>query len=234
MRILIACECSQTVCAEFRELGVESKTFPSIAKAIATQHTEFLRRKLVRKICIDPGHGGIHPGACYFGEKEKNLTLRISEMLRSVLLEAGHKVTMTRHNDVDMSLTDRCRIANRDKSNLFISIHCNASYNKSAFGPEMYYWHTSTSGQLVARSIMEELHKLTGCNARKYIKNSSFTTLRRTLMPSIVAECGYMSNEDEFNKLCTTTHQYLIVQGIVRGINNYFRLTMLNKEEDMR
>ena len=69
---------------------------------------------------------------------------------------------------------------------------------------------------------MEELHRLTGCNEKKYIKNSSFTTLRKTLMPSIVAECGYMSNRTEFNKLCTTTHQHLIVQGIVRGINNYF------------
>lgn len=174
------------------------------------------------KICIDPGHGGCHPGACYFGEAEKNLTLCISDMLRFALLDAGYAVTMTRYRDVDISLTDRCRIANSDKSDLFISVHCNASYNKSVFGPEMYYWHTSTRGQFIARSIMEELHKLTGCNEKKYIKNSSFTTLRKTIMPSIVAECGYMSNEIEFSKLCTTTHQHLIVQGIVRGINNYF------------
>jgi N-acetylmuramoyl-L-alanine amidase len=94
----------------------------------------------IRKIVIDPGHGGKDPGAIGpSGLKEKDITLSIARILRDKLTKAGYKVVMTRDSDKFISLWKRIYIANRENADLFISIHANSSRSRRASGFEVYY-----------------------------------------------------------------------------------------------
>ena len=176
----------------------------------------------MKKICIDPGHGGIHPGACYFGEKEKDLTLSISLGLRKHLTEAGFEVIMTRETDMDISLSDRCAISNREKCDLFLSIHCNASYNPKTKGIETYRYggksNVSDMSLCVAKYIQKHLVNRTGAKDGGVRSNTTFTTLRKTACPSLVLELGYLSNQHENLELTHPEYQELLILGIVDGI----------------
>lgn len=94
----------------------------------------------VRKIVLDPGHGGSDPGArSQAGVWEKEITLDVAQRLRPLLLEAGFEVLMTRERDATISLRERTQFANYQKGDLFLSIHFNALQTKSHRGLETYY-----------------------------------------------------------------------------------------------
>ncbi|MBE6804844.1 MAG: N-acetylmuramoyl-L-alanine amidase, partial [Ruminococcaceae bacterium] len=80
-----------------------------------------------KTVCIDPGHGGTSSGATLGSRLEKDDTLRLSLLVRDILEERGYTVVMTRDNDSDVSLADRCKIANKARASLFVSIHRNSS-----------------------------------------------------------------------------------------------------------
>jgi N-acetylmuramoyl-L-alanine amidase len=94
----------------------------------------------VRKIILDPGHGGVDPGAPAAGGLwEKDVTLDVARRLKALLLEAGFEVQMTREKDETVSLRERAQFANYQKGDLFISIHFNALPTRSYRGLETYY-----------------------------------------------------------------------------------------------
>lgn len=94
----------------------------------------------IRKIVIDPGHGGKDPGAIgRTGSREKDICLDIAKRLRIVLESYGLNVFLTRDYDRSISLEERARFANRRDADLFISIHANANRVKSLSGFEVYY-----------------------------------------------------------------------------------------------
>jgi N-acetylmuramoyl-L-alanine amidase len=94
----------------------------------------------VRKIILDPGHGGADPGAPATGGLwEKDVTLDVARRLKALLLEAGFEVLMTREKDETVSLRERAQFANYQKGDLFISIHFNALPTRSYRGLETYY-----------------------------------------------------------------------------------------------
>ncbi|MCZ6569288.1 MAG: N-acetylmuramoyl-L-alanine amidase [Deltaproteobacteria bacterium] len=100
-------------------------------------------QRLVRRIVLDPGHGGKDPGARgRGGVKEKDVVLRVSRLLRDRLRQAGFEVVMTRERDEYLSLEERTAVANRLKGDLFISIHANASPNRKTTGVETYLLDT--------------------------------------------------------------------------------------------
>lgn len=93
----------------------------------------------VRRIVIDPGHGGVNPGtSAPGGLLEKDLTLDIATRLRALLVAAGYEVVMTRQTDRDVSLHDRAAAANDGRADLFVSIHLNWIYTRER-GIETYY-----------------------------------------------------------------------------------------------
>lgn len=95
----------------------------------------------ISKICIDAGHGGKDPGAVgrYYGLKEKNIVLDITMRMRRELKAKGLEVVTTRSSDIFIPLEKRAQIANRSGADLFISIHANASRQRSTSGFEVYY-----------------------------------------------------------------------------------------------
>ncbi|MGI6657107.1 MAG: N-acetylmuramoyl-L-alanine amidase [Desulfobulbus sp.] len=110
----------------------------------------------VRKIVLDPGHGGKDPGAIAHGLKEKNVVLDIAKKLATVL-EQDYKfeVLLTRSSDVFLPLEARTAIANASKGDLFISIHTNAHRDPSSRGIETYFLNLATDEEAMRVAAME-------------------------------------------------------------------------------
>ncbi len=115
------------------------------------------QRLTVRAVIIDPGHGGNDPGAIGRRRhlKEKDLTLVLARKLKSLLEAANIKVVMTRDSDVFIPLPQRSEIANKSVADLFVSIHINASRNKSMRGFECYYLSNATDDNARALEAFE-------------------------------------------------------------------------------
>ena len=95
----------------------------------------------IQTIVIDPGHGGMEPGALgKFGTLEKDVALALGLKLKDVIEKnLPVRVVLTREDDVSISLENRAALANYNKSDLFISIHINSSFRKDAHGPETFF-----------------------------------------------------------------------------------------------
>ena len=95
----------------------------------------------LKTIVIDPGHGGLEPGASgRFGTLEKNVALEIGLKLRAVIeRNFPSRVVLTRDKDLNTSLENRAALANNNKADFFISIHANSSFRKDAHGSETYF-----------------------------------------------------------------------------------------------
>lgn len=112
----------------------------------------------VRKIVIDPGHGGSDPGApgYYKDQWEKDIVLKISHKLAQVLKERLNcTVLLTRSDDRKLTLEERTAIANTKRADLFISLHCNAAKNKNLRGIETYFLNLATDSQAIAVAARE-------------------------------------------------------------------------------
>lgn len=157
-----------------------------------------------KTICIDPGHGGSSSGAVLGNRYEKNDTLKLSLLVRDILTDRGYNVVMTRDNDSDVSLKERCKIANKAKASLFVSIHRNSSSSSSATGMEMWV-HSSnpTDDTLLAQNILDCLETV-GISQNRGIHtgyrdgaDKNYYINRKTKMPSVLAEIGFISNVND-------------------------------------
>jgi N-acetylmuramoyl-L-alanine amidase len=103
----------------------------------------------IKTIAIDPGHGGLEPGAKgRYGTLEKDIALAISLRLKAIIeRNLALRVVLTREEDVDVSLENRAAKANNNKADLFISIHANSSYLKETRGPETYFLSAEASDE---------------------------------------------------------------------------------------
>ncbi len=101
----------------------------------------------MRRIMLDPGHGGHDPGAIGpNGVREKDVVLDVARRLRDKLAGRGVDVQMTRADDTFIPLTGRTRLANERRADLFVSIHANASRNRHVYGVEAYYLREKADG----------------------------------------------------------------------------------------
>jgi len=125
----------------------------------ATNSSISLARQLglgVRKVVIDPGHGGKDPGCMFNGLKEKDITLKIAQALAIRLEEQlGCEVSLTRTRDIFLSLEERTAIANTEKADLFISLHVNALRDKRVRGIETYFLNVAASESAVMVAARE-------------------------------------------------------------------------------
>lgn len=177
-------------------------------------------------IVVDPGHGGKDPGALSRdGQvRESALTLSMAKLLSEALKAAGHVVHLTRMNDATYpSLTARCKLANELNADFFISIHVNSADSPSATGIEtLVYTKPSNTTLRFASRVQEELIKATNARDRGIKYRGDLTVLKRTRMPAILVETGFISNTDDLTKLLTLSYQ----QAIVTAIATAFRATI--------
>lgn len=157
-----------------------------------------------KTICIDPGHGGGSSGAVLGNRYEKNDTLKLSLLVRDILTDRGYNVVMTRDSDSDVSLKERCKIANKARASLFVSIHRNSSSSSSATGMEMWVHSSSpTDDTLLAQNILDCLDTI-GISQNRGIHtgyrdgaDKNYYINRNTKMPSVLAEIGFISNTND-------------------------------------
>lgn len=171
-------------------------------------------------IIIDPGHGGADVGATRNNVFEKDLNLAVSKKVYDLLTKAGFKVEMTRTNDVNPSLQERCDFSNERKALVFVSIHTNASVNEAPNGIETHFYHDKSIelSNIVHKHLISE----TKAFDRGTIK-SMFYVINHTNVPSILVEMGYISNDKERTALQTKDRQDKTAKAIAEGIIEYLK-----------
>ena len=177
-------------------------------------------------VCIDAGHGGTDVGALLNDRYEKDDTLRVAKLVQKDLKEEGIKVIMTRDQDKTVSLRDRCKIANKKKVDLFVSIHRNSA--KSGNGIEIWVnSHKQEKDVRLANFILDRLDKEEIQNNRgvKYgtVKgeDTDYYVLNNTNMPSCLIELGFITDENDNKLLDQNIENYAkaIANGIKEGLN---------------
>lgn len=205
---------------------------PSVVKSLPPKEpTSILNHGVLRGkvIVVDPGHGGHNPGAVANGVHEADVNLAISLLLRDKLLKEGAKVIMTRQTDVSVAnkkstlgqeLQTRVDIAEKNAADLFISIHSNSNPDNRIDGA-MTFYPQNKSSQL-ALDVQNALIKQTGA-LDKGAAPATFYVLRKTSMPSILVETGFLTNKQEAVKLKNASYQNKIAQGVFNGIVRYLQ-----------
>ncbi len=173
-------------------------------------------------VVIDAGHGGQDRGGMP-GQKapEKGYALDVSKRLESKLKKTGFATKMTRRRDVFISLDQRVAIANQYRNAIFISIHFNGAPNKDAFGIETYYYSGRESAAL-ATSIHRSLLNATGTADRR-VRSRSFYVIRRTQMPAVLCELGFLTNRSEYRRIDTRRYRQLLAEAIASAIYSRYR-----------
>jgi N-acetylmuramoyl-L-alanine amidase len=168
-------------------------------------------------VVIDAGHGG-HDRGGMPGQRipEKGYTLDVANRVESALKRAGFQTVMTRRSDVFISLGERCAMANRLGNAIFVSIHFNGARNYDAFGIETYYSSGSRSAGL-ASAIHRAVLSATGSMDRR-VRSRGFFVLRRTNVPAVLCELGFLTNRDEAKKIASSSYRQKLADAVVRGI----------------
>lgn len=148
------------------------------------------------RICFDYGHGGRDPGAIYKGRRESMDNLVLGMKVAERLREFGVMVDETRTTDASKSLSERCIFANNGKYDYFISFHRNAYKPEEGSGAETY---AHINGSPRAILLAKEIQKvLVACGFRnRGVKRADFQVLRRTKMPAVLIEIGFIDNSKD-------------------------------------
>ncbi|WP_009631774.1 N-acetylmuramoyl-L-alanine amidase [Synechocystis sp. PCC 7509] len=171
-------------------------------------------------VVIDPGHGGKDPGAIGLrGLQEKNVILPISKKIAAILEQQGIQVVMTRDSDYFVGLGPRPVIADRANATVFVSIHANSmpANRTDINGLETYYYD---SGQRLARTIHNSILKSINVRDRG-VRKARFYVLRKSSMPSVLVEVGFVTGVVDSPRLGTTAYQNQMAEAIARGILQY-------------
>lgn len=186
-------------------------------------------------VVIDSGHGGFDPGkvSCIEGVLEKDVNLQIAKRLEKRLLKEGFTVVMTRKEDTALcrddsthkkreDMAERIVRINESHALLAVSIHQNSFTQQSQKGAQVFYFKDSREGKLLAEKIQKSIKdSLKDGNRREAKDNQSYYLLRHTKCPTVIVECGFLSNPEETGKLLNADYQEEIADAIKNGILSY-------------
>ena len=190
---------------------------------------------LAIKIYIDQGHNpeGINAGAEGFGIREQDVTYQVGRFLYDILSEDDRfearlsrptpQTTLGYSNT--SSLRERVTQANNWPADYFISIHCNSNTNPAINGSEVYVYRSNTQSYWLAQHILNAIVERVGTRDNGVRLNPSLYVLRRTTMPAVLVELGYLSNTSDAQKL--RDDQRGFAQGIYNGLLSYFGFSPL-------
>ena len=166
-------------------------------------------------VAIDPGHGGRDPGAVSQGRQEKDDVLRLALTVGAILEQNGIDVIYTRTTDVYNTPFEKATKANNAGADLFVSFHRNATPSGEATGAEVLVYEDTGLPAKLARAILDELEDI-GFDDRGVIERKNLVVLRRTQMPAVLVEVGFLDNQAD-NKLFDQEFT-AIAQGIADAI----------------
>lgn len=188
-------------------------------------------------ILIDPGHGGIDGGAVSSDKVlEKDINLAISLKLREELIKSGYNAVMTREKDEGLysdkgrirdkkreDLKNRCLLKDSSGCNMFISIHQNMFPQTQYYGAQV--WYSKSEGSKILGHIIQENLKVDLNGGNKRVEKPAleeYRILRCSKMPSVIVECGFLSNAAEAQKLKSEEYQRKIAQSIAKSVAQFY------------
>lgn len=184
-------------------------------------------------IIIDPGHGGKDPGKVGInGTLEKDINLKIALYLKELLESQDTKVIMTRTEDKDLSTTttnfkisdmkERVALLQQSNADLVISIHQNSYTDPKVYGAQCFYHTDSTEGEELASIIQHQIIVSTNQTKIREIKsNNDYYLLKHSHVPTVIVECGFLSNPEDEKLLLTNEYQRKMAWAIHLGILQY-------------
>jgi N-acetylmuramoyl-L-alanine amidase len=167
-------------------------------------------------VVIDAGHGGFDRGGIPRQRvPESVMNLDVAQRLKAVLTAYGYRVVMTRDSDVFIPLGTRVAIANSYRDAIFVCIHFNAAPRGSASGIETYFY---SSQSLPLASAIHYYVAGGAPTANRGVRRRGFFVLRRTTIPSVLVECGFLTNATEASYAQSAAYQQKLAEEIARGV----------------
>lgn len=184
---------------------------------------------MATKIYIDQGHNPVNPnaGAEGNGYREQDIVYDIGVRLAAILRANGFETRLSRPTPETIlgtsnasSLRARVNDANSWGADYFISLHTNASDIITASGSEAYVFRIGSDAYILAENILEQLAYATGLPNRGVFARPSLYVLRKTAMPAVLAELGFITNPYDVSLM--VNNPTLFAQGIANGFLAYF------------
>ena len=167
-------------------------------------------------VVVDAGHGGRDAGAQRrYGPAEKIVTLDVAQRLNRKLRESQFRTVMTRNSDVFVPLDRRVDIGNRQSNSIFVSVHFNDSRRRGIHGFETYY--SSPYARSLAQRIQRKLMTLPGARNRG-VKTANFRVIKNAIYPSVLVECGFLSNRKEAAQARSAAYREMLADKISEAI----------------
>lgn len=185
-------------------------------------------------VVIDAGHGGNDPGKIGInGAREKEVNLLIAEKLKKYLEANDVRVVMTRESDEGLydegtlnkkvqDMKRRIQIIDETAPQITISIHQNSYPEEYVHGAQVFFYTGSREGQELAECVQRQLVDKADPENRRQVKaNDSYYLLKKTSVPIVIVECGFLSNSEEAQKLCADEYQEELAWAIHMGVLQY-------------
>ena len=185
-------------------------------------------------VVLDSGHGGSDPGKVGVNKiLEKDINLSIAKKLKVYLESEGVKIIMTREEEKGLyeegssnkkaqDMKNRCKLIEESDADLTVSIHQNSYHEEYVKGAQVFYFSQSQDGKELAEFIQEALVKgVDPSNKRMAKGNDSYYLLKNTKKPTVIVECGFLSNWEEAQLLALDDYQEKLAWNIYLGIMKY-------------
>jgi len=194
-----------------------------------------------RVIVLDAGHGGFDGGASANGLMEKEVNLSVAHKLREYIEQGGGMVVMTRREDVSTAeadtqgisakksdLTARKQLVEETDADVFVSIHMNKFPQTQYRGAQVFYGGSPEDGKKLGEELQKTLKEVMNDGNERMAKKSdgSIFILKDTSVPSVIVECGFLSNPQEAELLADENYRQKLAWGIYLGLVRYFNGSM--------
>ena len=186
------------------------------------------------RVVIDAGHGGDDPGKVGInGAQEKDINLQIALLVKTFLEQNGVNVVMTREDEDGLydrsasnkkvqDMKNRIALIEETAPDIVVSIHQNSYPEEYVHGAQVFYYDGSSQGKELAEVLQRQLiERADPDNTRQVKANDSYYLLKKTSVPIVIVECGFLSNQAEAEKLCTPEYQERIAWAVHMGILEY-------------
>jgi len=183
---------------------------------------------LGKVIYLDPGHGGVDPGALSGDLRESDMNLEISFKIQQELEKNGAIVYMTRYGDYDLAvnnavlrkrsdLSRRANIINASNADLYLSIHLNADISSTWKGAQVFYDSVNKGNENIAKIFQEQFSKDLNTN-RSYKKLQDQYMYKRINVKGVLLEVGFITNPNERYLLTTKKYQEKIAVSVSKSV----------------
>ena len=206
--------------------------------AILVQSEKLTKEKIC--IVVDAGHGGSDPGKVGINDAlEKDINLAIALKLKDLLEKKDIEVVLTRDTDAGLypadatnkkasDMQNRCQIITNANPLFTVSIHQNSYTSPEIKGAQVFYYGQSEQGAALAGTLQKSLiSRIDPENKREAKANESYYLLKKTPTPTVIVECGFLSNPTEADLLLDADYQDKLVRAIYMGILEYLEAESL-------